>query len=264
MRYLIRTVVGMFLLSAGLTSLAYGIAQAISVGSCGTDDQGRTVGPPCPSGVGAMIVFMVLGAFVGIAGGGLVASRGNPEGSSGGGLGMGIAIGQLRFWAAAIPAGAAAAAIGIIDFHEDQFQPGLEIVAATAGSIILVNVLASVFAHRSGVSRARLAVPPPGGSLSTVAMPPPGMPMQSPPFGQTPVGPVAVPPPAPSSPTPQSETGLAGLGNSTIADSGLAGAEQSAHGEIYAQLDRLAELQRSGALSQADYETARAKLLAGL
>ena len=142
MRYLFRTVLGTALLAGGLTALCYGIAQAIEIGSCGTDEHGRVVGPPCPTGTGPMIGLMVGGAFLGVFGSGIYANRGHLEGGvTGPGIGMGIAIGQLRFWAASIPAAAGAALIGIVDLHEDQFKPGMEIVWLGAGSVIVVNLL---------------------------------------------------------------------------------------------------------------------------
>jgi len=53
---LIRIAMGLALFAGGLTFLAYGIAQAIENGNCGTDKYGRSVGPPCPTGFGPMIV----------------------------------------------------------------------------------------------------------------------------------------------------------------------------------------------------------------
>jgi Short C-terminal domain len=250
-RYLFRSVLGTFLLAGGITALVYGIAQAIEIGNCGTDEHGRVIGPPCPTGTGAMIALMVAGAFVGIFGAGLYANRGEPDGSRSTGFGMGIAIGQLRFWGAMLIAGPAAAAIGIIDLHEDEFRPGMEVVLAGGGSLVLINILgALMFGGRGSPGEPRRKkVPPP-----TAAAP-------SPP----PVGPLS-PPPVPAEPVRQWEpdAGLAGLGTSTVADSGLAGAEQTAHADVYARLDKLSELHRSGALSDSEYETAKARLMAGL
>jgi hypothetical protein len=242
-RYLFRSVLGTFLLAGGITALSYGIAQAIEIGNCGTDKYGRVIGPACPTGTGPMIALMVAGAFVGIFGAGIYANRGEPGGGRSTGLGMGIAVGQLRFWAAMLIAGPAAAAIGIVDLHEDDFQPGLEIVIVSAGALVLVNVLGAMIAGRAtGGSPSREKVPPP-----TATVPPP-----------------AAPPVPVEVKQWDGQTGLAGLGTSTVADSGLAGAEQSAHGDVYARLDRLSELHRSGALSDAEYETAKARLLAEL
>ena len=48
MSLVIRVLIGFALAAGGLTFLVYGITQAIEVGSCGTDEYGNSVGPPCP------------------------------------------------------------------------------------------------------------------------------------------------------------------------------------------------------------------------
>ena len=71
---LIRTTIGLGAAAAGLTALTYGIAQAIENGSCGVDEYGNVLGAPCPDGFGPMIVLMVFGSFLALAGAALASS----------------------------------------------------------------------------------------------------------------------------------------------------------------------------------------------
>ncbi|HEX6020956.1 MAG TPA: hypothetical protein VFZ00_03100 [Solirubrobacter sp.] len=121
MKLVIRVLIGFALAAAGLTFLTYGIAQAIEVGSCGTDEYGRSVGPPCPPGMGEMIVLMVFGTFVAIAG-------------------AAIAGRLLRFIAVIMIAAAAGAVLGVIDLHDDDTRPGYEVIAAVVVPLLLFSL----------------------------------------------------------------------------------------------------------------------------
>jgi TM2 domain-containing membrane protein YozV len=120
-RRLVSTVLGLGLFAGGLTWFGYGLAQTIENGSCGTDKYGRTVGPPCPSGTGALIALMILGVFLAVGGSGLFSTRGGfaARGILGG-------VGRLLFGLFGV--GIAAAVFGIVDVHADDTRPGYEIV----------------------------------------------------------------------------------------------------------------------------------------
>jgi hypothetical protein len=137
-RLLVRTALGLALFTGGLTFLAYGIAQAVENGSCGTDEYGRVVGPACPSGFGAMIVLMIVGAFVALGGSALFASRrrGLP--------GLALIAGMARFFAAAFVTAGAAVVLGLVDVHADDTRPGLEIVALVTGAVLVTALPGSV------------------------------------------------------------------------------------------------------------------------
>jgi amino acid transporter len=117
----IRVLIGFALAAAGLTFLTYGIAQAIEIGSCGTDEYGTAIGPPCPPGMGPMIVLMVLGTFVALAGAAL-ASR------------------LLRFIAVIMVAALGGAVLGIVDLHAGDTRPGYEIVVAVVAPLLLFSL----------------------------------------------------------------------------------------------------------------------------
>jgi hypothetical protein len=128
---LIRTALGLFVLTGGLTFFCYGLAQAIENGSCGTDKYGRAVGPPCPSGTGAMIALMILGVFAAFGGGTLFASRVAGRGP------MAFVGGAAMLVFALFTAGIAAALIGIVDLHDDDTRPGYEIVIVVLAAVLL-------------------------------------------------------------------------------------------------------------------------------
>jgi amino acid transporter len=117
----IRVLVGFAVATAGLTFLVYGIAQAIEVGSCGTDEYGNSVGPPCPPGMGPMIALMVVGTFVAI-------------------VGAAIAGRLIRFIAVIVVAVLAGVVLGIVDLHTDDTRPGYEIVVAVVAPMLLFSL----------------------------------------------------------------------------------------------------------------------------
>ena len=121
MSLVIRVLIGFAAATGGLTFLVYGIAQAIEVGSCGTDEYGNSVGPPCPPGMGPMIALMVLGTFVAI-------------------VGAAIAGRLIRFIAVIIVAVLAGVGLGIIDLNADDTRPGYEIVVAVVAPMLLFSL----------------------------------------------------------------------------------------------------------------------------
>jgi hypothetical protein len=118
---LIRTTIGLGAAAAGLTALTYGIAQAIENGSCGVDEYGNVLGAPCPDGFGPMIVLMVLGSFVALAGAALASSL-------------------VRFILPIIVAVCAGVVLGFLDVNETDTRPGLEIIAVVAAPMVLFTV----------------------------------------------------------------------------------------------------------------------------
>lgn len=118
---LVRTTIGIGAAAAGLTTLTYGIAQAIENGSCGVDEYGNVLGAPCPDGFGPMIVLMVFGSFVALAGAALASSL-------------------VRFILPSIIAVCAGVVLGLLDVNEQDTRPGLEIVAVVAAPMVLFTV----------------------------------------------------------------------------------------------------------------------------
>jgi hypothetical protein len=120
----LRIAIGFAAFAGGLTFLVYGIAQAITTGSCGSSSSGMSYGP-CPSGFGPMIALMVLGTLVAIVGLGIAA--GSPRGVG-------------RFIAALIVAVLAGLVLGFVDLHSDDTRPGLEILAAVVAPLLLFTL----------------------------------------------------------------------------------------------------------------------------
>jgi hypothetical protein len=118
---LIRTTIGLGAAAAGLTALTYGIAQAIENGSCGVDEYGNVLGAPCPDGFGPMIVLMVVGSFLALAGAALASSL-------------------VRFIFPIVIATCAGVVLGFLDVNETDTRPGLEIIAVVAAPMVLFTV----------------------------------------------------------------------------------------------------------------------------
>ena len=123
---LIRLAFGFLLFSGGMTFFVYGLAQAIANGTCGTDEDGMTVAPPCPDGFGPMILLMIFGAFIAVFGA-IAAAWGR--------LAVGLALG-----ASAAIAVVAAIVFGIVDLNPDDTRPGLEVIAVAIGPALLFTV----------------------------------------------------------------------------------------------------------------------------
>ena len=123
---LIRLAFGFAAFSGGMTFFVYGLAQSISHGSCGTDVDGMSVGPPCPGGMGPMILLMIAGAMVAVLGA-IAAAWGR--------LAVGLALG-----ASAAVAVVAAIVFGFSDLNPDDTRPGLEVIVATIGPALLFTV----------------------------------------------------------------------------------------------------------------------------
>jgi hypothetical protein len=121
----LRIAIGFAAFAGGLTFLVYGIAQSISNGSCGSGSNGASYGPPCPSGFGPMIALMVLGTFVAIIGLGLAA---------------GGARGVARFIVVLVIGVIAGVVFGIVDLHDDDTRPGIEIVVAVVAPLLLFTL----------------------------------------------------------------------------------------------------------------------------
>jgi hypothetical protein len=230
-RLLVRTVLGLGLFAGGFTFFAYGLAQAIENGSCGTDRAGNTVGPPCPSGFGPMIGLMVVGVFAAFAGSWLFASRRR-------GMSVGLAVlgGMARFFVALLLVAAAAVVVGAVDFHDADTRPGMEIVAFVAATVLLLTVpgMLSAGAPRPAAPAPAAAPPPPPAAAPPAAAPPP------PPAAAPPAA--APPPPAP-----------AGF------DAQRARAE-----DVASRLRQLDQLRESGLLPDAEYAERRRQILAEL
>jgi hypothetical protein len=125
MRSLLRIAIGFALFAGGTTFLVYGIAQSIANGSCGSSSNGASYGPPCPSGFGPMIALMVLGTLVAIVGLGFAA--GGPRGVA-------------RFITVLVVGVIAGVVFGIVDLHDDDTRPGIEIVVVVVAPLLLLTL----------------------------------------------------------------------------------------------------------------------------
>ena len=172
MRLLIRTVLGLGLFAGGLTWFGYGLAQTIENGSCGTDRYGRAVGPPCPTGTGALIALMILGVFLAVGGAGLFSLR---RGFAGTAIVGGV--GRLLFGIFGV--GIACAVFGIVDLHADDTRPGYEVVAAVLVAT-LIPAIPALLRAPAGVPVPPLRGTPLAFASAPPASPPPPEPVRAP------------------------------------------------------------------------------------
>lgn len=168
MRPLIRVAVGMAVFAGGLTLLVYGIAQAIEIGSCGTDEYGRSIGPACPDGFGPMIALMIFGAFAAF-GGAVLSSHGS--------AGIAVLSGMLRFFAAAIVAAIAGAVLAIVDLHDADSRPGMEVIAAVVVPVLACSL--PVLGRGESRSAPTVVAMPPIVKAAANAPPPPARPVNA-------------------------------------------------------------------------------------
>jgi len=103
------------------------------------------VGPPCPSGTGALIALTILGVFLAVGGAGLFSVRGGFAAS-----GIAGGVGRLLFGIFGV--GIAAAVFGIVDLHADDTRPGYEIVVVVLIAVLLPAIPALLRRDRAAVA----------------------------------------------------------------------------------------------------------------
>jgi hypothetical protein len=89
-----KVLIGLLLAGGAIVAVDWGLYHVVRTGSCGADEHGIH-GPPCPPGTGLHILALVLGAFVGLAGIGLWASRAKRGTQSR--MGLGLVMWSLLF-----------------------------------------------------------------------------------------------------------------------------------------------------------------------
>ena len=86
-RYWTRVIIALVICGAAIVAVDWGLYHVVRTGSCGVDDNGFAVGPPCPPETGGHILALIGGIFAGIAGLGIYATRGDGGPKSRVGLG---------------------------------------------------------------------------------------------------------------------------------------------------------------------------------
>ena len=228
MGYLIKAIVGFAIFLGGLVLFNVKLVQLLEIGTCASGNTPYAIQNPCPAGTGTAILLLIGGIFASLIGAFMFALRGEPPWSRGRGHRVST---YATLWGIGF-AGTGAVAL-IAGLTDDSLGQGGELGAIIVGATFLVMGVPALLAAIWGlVSSLR--------SRDENAM-----------------------------------TSADALGSSeaTFATTSASGAFQTlqgtaaprpagSQGDRIAKLKTLADLRRSGALSQQEFEREKARLLA--
>jgi hypothetical protein len=135
-RYWRHVLIGLVICGIAVVAFDWGLYHVIRTGSCGTDENGFSIGPPCPPETGGHILAMIGGVFAGLAGIAIYGTRG--EGGRPSGAGLGAVMWCLLFLGAT-------GAIALATFGPaSTSEAGGKITAVVLGAIFLPMGLAPI------------------------------------------------------------------------------------------------------------------------
>jgi hypothetical protein len=230
MKFYLRSFIGVFVFFAAWVAFEYSIYHMIQIGTCASGGP-YVSARPCPSGTGTYFAGLFGGILVGLVGISIYATRGRPPDADDDYSGPRIPFGSLAW--SLLFAGTGAVAIYSVVAPTAHPGPG----AKTAAIIIAVVFL-------------------PMGLIPLVLLARRGRPTSSPPLrpapytasglpGRVPYAPPSMPTPAPSAPP-------------------SAPPRPASKGGGIEQLEALKTLRDEGALTDAEFSAAKAKILADL
>jgi hypothetical protein len=262
-RYYGRTIVGLGMLSASLTAFCYSLYQLLGVGTCSSGGP-YVSARECPSGVGVLIVALVVSVFAGLIGTAIWGSRGNPPDDPDRPGGPAIPSGIIA-WSGLFLGGGLTCLYAVLGPDADP-GPGAETGAIIVAAIFIpMGAIPLIGALVSGAGRVRRrrgagglgsggtpsAWPAPA---TTSAAPGPAMPSSSS------TSSVAASVFGTEESTPSFGDGFGwSQGAAPAAPMGAGSSSDPA-----ARLEKLATLRASGALTDAEFQVAKAKILGEL
>jgi hypothetical protein len=237
--YYLKTVIGAVLFLGAIVAFNYALIQLLQVGTCASGNTPYAISRPCPSGAGGDAGILVGSIFAGLIGAGIFAFRGNRPGHDTSLIGA-FSWGTFA-WGLFFAATGAASLIAVITDNQIDSSGGGKLGGGIVGvTFLLMGVPALIFAFwgfysdrdkRKPSRAAPSSGPAPtaqGGLLDTLR----------------------------SSAGSAASTASAGWSRLTPSSSGSGG------GDALDKIDRLNKLRESGALTQAEFEREKAKLLA--
>ena len=295
MRYYGRTIIGLGLLSASLTAFCYSLYQLLGVGTCASG--GAYVSArECPTGVGGLIVTLVVSVFAGLIGTGIWGSRGNPPDDPDRPGGSAISSGVVA-WSGLFLGGGLTCLYAVLGPDADP-GPGAETGAIIVAAIFIpMGAIPLIGAIGSGVGKVRrrrdsgglagggtpsawsdsttatptqAAMTPSASSTSSVAASVFGTEESTPSFsdggsagglgssGIASVGQAVSPSSSSSPPAPTAPFGWT-QGTAPAAPTGAGSTSDPS-----ARLEKLAALRASGVLTDAEFQAAKTKILGEL
>jgi Short C-terminal domain len=283
-KYYVRTVIGLGVLTFCLVAFCYSLYQVLQIGTCASGGP-YVSARQCPDSAGKIIVTLVLSVFIGLIGTAIWAARGPAPGSGGGGGSSGNVISAgIVAWSGLFLGGGLTCLWAALGPDADP-GPGAKTAGIIIGAIFipmgLIPLIGMLVGARSKLKQRRAsgaaglgsaAPAPSGGGLGTPSIST-AQPASSAvsdtaaavfgtssgegsPWAGGLSAPGTIPPPQ-SSAAPQPAPGFAGLSSSPPAR--LRGG-----GDPAAKLERLAALKAKGVLTDAEFEAAKAKIISDL
>jgi hypothetical protein len=235
MKFYVRSFIGLFVFFAAWAAFEYSLYHMLQVGTCASGGP-YVSARPCPSGIGVYFAGLFGGIIIGLIAIAIYASRGNPPDASDDYNGPRVPFGILAW--SLLFAGTGAVAIYSVVGPDAHPGPGAKLGAIIVAIVfipmgLIPLVLAAMKDRGSSSSTLRTMPAPVGGLPSPSSYMPPSMPTPAPP----------PPPRAPSRPAGPAAEG---------SENGLA------------QLEKLKKLRDEGAITDAEFSSAKAKILADL
>jgi Short C-terminal domain len=236
MKFYVRSFIGLFVFFAAWAAFEYSLYHMLQVGTCASGGP-YVSARPCPSGIGVYFAGLFGGIIIGLIAIGIYASRGRPPDAGDDYDGPRVPFGILAW--SLLFAGTGAVSIYAVVSPDAHPGPGAKLGAIIVAIVFipmgLIPLILSVMRDRGGSSGSTLRTMP--ASVSGLPSPssymPPSMPTPPP------------PPPPRVPPQPAPKTAAAN-------ENGLA------------QLEKLKKLHDEGAITDAEFSSAKAKILAEL
>lgn len=276
MKYYVRTVIGLGLLTFAIVAFCYSLYQVLQIGTCASGGP-YVSARECPDAAGRIIVTLVVSVFVGLIGTAIWGSRGPAPGSEerGGSSGNVISAGIVA-WSGLFLGGGLTCLWAVLGPDADP-GPGAKVAGIVVGVVFipmgLIPLVGMLVAAGSKLRARRPASGLGGGSSGDTGLGATAGATAAPasssvddtaaavfgasgdsgsPWTSSLSAPGAIPPPQ-AAPRPAATFG------------GLApGTPGAATGDPAAKLQRLADLKAKGVLTEAEFEAAKAKIIADL
>ena len=248
MKFYVRSFLGVGLFFFAWAAFEYSIYQFLQIGTCASGGP-YVSARQCPSGTGIYFAGLFGGIILGLIAVGIYATRGTPpDVAEGDYQGPRVSFGILA-WSALF---LGTAIVGIIAVVHGNPGPG----AKTGGIIV-----AAVFIPMGAIPLLASLRRGPRTKAPSMRLTPPPAPAGGPGFGYTPPGEPSSPLGWVSAPAPPQPSMPTGIG---VHEPGGGVQPKPQHGDGLGQLEKLKKLHDEGALSDAEFAAAKAKILTEL
>jgi hypothetical protein len=235
MKFYVRSFIGLFVFFAAWAAFEYSLYQMLQVGTCASGGP-YVSARQCPSGIGVYFAGLFGGIIIGLIAIAIYASRGRPPDAGDDYNGPRVPFGILAW--SLLFAGTGAVAIYAVVSPDSHPGPGAKLGAIIVAIVFipmgLIPLILAAMRDRGSSSISSFRSTP--ASVSVGGLP------SSPSSYTPPSMPTPAPPPPPRAAAPQPKANANGL----------------------AQLEKLKKLHDEGALTDAEFSSAKAKILGDL